>query len=87
MQLNAGVWNRMGMKASGFLFCFNLDCIVFFLSEKVNKCSFNSQCDLSFNTFLTVSLVCVPVALFLLFDVNGICSINKSPASLDSLCL
>lgn len=81
MHLNAGVWNSMSMNASGFWFCFNLDYIVFFLSEKVNKCSFNSQRDLSLNTFLNVSLVRVPVALFLPFDVNEICYINKCPAS------
>lgn len=63
MHLNAGVWNRMGMNASGFLFCCNLDYIGFFLSETVNKCSFNSQRDLSLNTFLTVSLVCDTVEL------------------------
>lgn len=62
MHLNAGVWNRMSMNASGFLFCFKLDYVGFFLSEKVNKCSFNSQRE-SLNTFQreslnTLSLVC-----------------------------
>lgn len=62
MHLNAGVWNR-SMNASGFLFCFNLGDIVSFLSQKVNKCSFNPQRDLSLNTFLTVPLGCDAVEL------------------------